>query len=128
MREVFSGALITVRFDDERRIVHIHRSTAPIPDRAAADAMQAQAAAILGSLGARGMLLDLRDAVGRNDSAFEAMMVPIINTVLSSCPRSAVLVRTQVGRLHSVRLKAAFGLPYEVFVDEAAALDYLQGG
>lgn len=125
MREVFRDALISVEFDQTRDLVFVRRSSQPIQSVAEAARAQREAISRLRGIGARRLLLDMRDAIGRNDPEFETAMSQQIQGLLSLFQRCAVLVRTAVGRLQQARLQREHRLPYEVFLDEDQAMAYL---
>jgi NADH-quinone oxidoreductase subunit F len=84
-----------------------------------------QAQPIMDRLSPQLMLLDLREGPGRNDASFEAAMLPAIGNLLSRFARSAMLVKTAVGRLQLQRLGRETSMPMSVFHDEQEALRFL---
>ena len=78
--------------------------------------------------GASSLLVDLRAIVGRNDAAFETALAPLRRELLRKFERTAVLVRTTIGRLQLQRYLASDGIVAEVFSDEAEALAWFQRG
>lgn len=68
------------------------------------------------------LLVDLRAIVGRNDSEFEAALAPLRRELLRKFERSALIVRTTIGRLQLERYLAADGIDAGVFTDEAEAM------
>jgi hypothetical protein len=68
------------------------------------------------------LLVDLRAIVGRNDSPFETALAPLRRELLRKFDRTALLVRTSIGRLQLQRYLASDGIEAEVFSDEADAL------
>jgi uncharacterized protein (DUF2461 family) len=72
--------------------------------------------------GASTLLVDLRKAVGRNDDAFETTLAPMRRELLRRFERSALLVRTTIGRLQLERYLAADAIVARVFSDEAEAM------
>lgn len=77
--------------------------------------------------GATSLLVDLRPVVGRNDEAFEAALAPLRRDLLRKFERSALLVRTTIGRLQLERYLAADGIEARVFSDEAEAMAWFLG-
>ncbi len=77
---------------------------------------------------ARAALVDSRAAPSRNDEAFESKTAPYRNKIRTMLPRSAVLVRTEVGKLQIQRLEREAGRLGEtsVFTDREEALAYLR--
>ena len=125
MREVFRDQLILVEFDESRALVYVRRTAAPIQHVEDASRAQREAISRIRGLGAKRLLLDMRAAVGRNDPEFENAMSAQIAGLLAMFQRSAVVVRTAIGRLQQARLQREHKLPYEVFLDEEQALAYL---
>lgn len=78
--------------------------------------------------GSSSLLVDLRAIVGRNDSAFESALAPLRRELLSKFERTAVILRTSIGRLQLQRYLAADGIDAEVFSDEAEALAWFSRG
>lgn len=74
-----------------------------------------------------GLLMDIRQAPGRNDPEFEKAFAPIRAEILSGFPRVAVLVRSSIGTLQVQRHAREDGLESEVrpFTDEAQAVAWL---
>jgi hypothetical protein len=79
------------------------------------------------SPGADTLLVDLRAAVGRNDGEFEDTIAPLRRQLLRRFERSALLVRTTIGRLQLERYLAADGLRARVFSDEEEAMAWFHG-
>jgi len=78
--------------------------------------------------GASSLLVDLRAIVGRNDAAFETALAPLRRELLRKFERTALLVRTTIGRLQLQRYLASDGIEAEVFSDETEALTWFQEG
>lgn len=76
----------------------------------------------------RAVLVDLRDAAGRNDPEFEKTVAPSRKRIFLAFERSAVLVRSATGRLQLQRHLAEDGLGTRAFDDDDAALSYLRRG
>ena len=72
------------------------------------------------------VLVDLRLAIGRNDSAFEASVAEPRRKLLTTCRETALLVATQVGAMQVRRHLSADGLDLPVFTTEADAQDWLK--
>lgn len=77
--------------------------------------------------GASTLLVDLRAIVGRNDTQFEAALAPLRRELLGKFARSALLVRTSIGRMQLQRYLADDGIPAEVFSEEAPAMAWFEG-
>ena len=74
-----------------------------------------------------GILMDMRFVRSRNDAEFEAATSRYRKMLRQGFHRVAVLVRTEVGKLHVNRLDREEGTDTGVFVDEHRALAYLRG-
>ena len=73
------------------------------------------------------VLLDLREAIGRNDSGFEAAVAPHRKRMFSSHWAIAVLVKTSVGAMQVGRHLQMDGVDAPVFADEDVASTWLRG-
>ena len=123
---VFENALLQARFLASRRLLWVTRSPQPTESGSMLQTLR-QAQPIIERLGAQLMLLDLREGPGRNDASFEAAMLPAIGSLLSRFARSAMLVKTAVGRLQLQRLGRETSISLTVFQDEQEALRFLLG-
>ena len=124
LETVFDTPLLLVRFLPSRKLLWVMRSPQPAESREMLQTLR-QAQPIIDRLGAQLMLLDLREGPGRNDASFEAAMLPAIGNLLSRFARSAMLVKTAVGRLQLQRLGRETAMPMSVFHDEQEALRFL---
>lgn len=109
-------------------LVRCHRTTRPYETAAQIDDAYGRVQAAYTEIDRpRAVLLvDLRDARGRNDPAFEKRLAAHRKAQLTGFRRAAVLVRSAVGKMQVERLMREDGLDLPVFHDEAAALRYLQ--
>jgi hypothetical protein len=121
---VFENPLLQARFLPSRKLMWVMRSPQPAESREMLQTLR-QAQPIIDRLGSQLMLLDLREGPGRNDASFEAAMLPAIGSLLSRFARSAMLVKTAVGRLQLQRLGRETAMPMSVFHDEQEALRFL---
>lgn len=76
----------------------------------------------------RGLLVDVREAIGRNEPAFEAALARARKRNDSGFLRIAVLLRTQAGMLQMMRLSDEDGTLRLITMDERVAVDYLRTG
>ena len=53
------------------------------------------------------LLMDARDAIGRNDPEYEGWFAPLRREIVEGFARVAVVVRTASGKLQAVRLTSA---------------------
>ena len=73
------------------------------------------------------LLVDLRPVVGRNDPEFEAELAPHRRRLLSRFARTALVVRTTIGRMQLERYLSDDGIDAKVFDDGDAAMAWLDG-
>ena len=117
------------RLDREPALVRLTRTSTPFSTlteverghRAVVDALEA----LPQPRGA--VLVDLRDVSGRNDPEFERAVAPLRKRIFLGFERSAVLVRSAIGRLQLQRHLAEDGLGTRAFDDLDAAFAYLRG-
>jgi hypothetical protein len=125
MTELLSNELFRITLDDG--IVRVTRSGAPAP---AAPEMARYYGTLIATMrrsAVRRVLVDLRGGPpGRNDADFERASEEWRRTLASEFERTAILVRTAVGKLHVQRLGREIGGAASVFLDEAEALAYLR--
>ena len=72
------------------------------------------------------LLVDLRLAIGRNDSAFERTVAEPRRRLLTTIPETGLLVATQVGAMQVRRHLVGDGMNLPVFTSEAEADRWLQ--
>ncbi len=76
-----------------------------------------------------GLIIDLRQVVGRNDPAFESVIAPHRAAMYRLTPKNAVVVKTATGALQVKRHLEQDGVIAEVFTDLDEALTSMtQGG
>jgi hypothetical protein len=118
-------ALVTL--DPTSRVV-VHRRTAlPFAEAIAYQAHVEDVIATLASVDRHrhALLVDLRDAPMRTDPDFELVARYFREEVMRGFVRTAVLVRTHVGRLQIARHSSEDGVMYPQFLDEREAWRYL---
>ena len=71
------------------------------------------------------LLQDMRAARGRNDPEFEQAITRERAGMSAEFRRLALIVSTNVGRMHVQRHMQQMGLPARVFLDEQQALQWL---
>lgn len=121
----------TVTLDPARRLVRVKRSATPFPDVPTAERTFERMGRLIDErrLADHALLVDSRDAIGRNDADFENMTGRFRARLFGSFARTAMLVRTVVGRMQADRMRREQGGPaVEVFFDEAEAERYLASG
>jgi hypothetical protein len=113
------------------RIVVAVRNAVPFASQAEVDASCGELMTALDRFGrsTSALLMDSRLAPGRSDPSFEAWFAPYRGGMLVGFLRSAVLVQSAVGRLHTDRLLRMDNHPeakVRSFVEEATALEWLR--
>lgn len=111
------------------RVVKVVRTSVPFPKTDDLGPMFAKvhAAADAVDRTSYGLLLDLRQTTGRNDSHFEKLIAPQRSRLERGFARVAVLVRSVVGRLQVERHARDDGVNLRVFNDEQEALRWASG-
>lgn len=128
VREVYRSDYIVVTLEHGGTIVRYCRQPTPFPDLTAAQRCYDEVIATYDRIGrrGRGILVDSRQAIGRNDQAFEALLVEFRRRALPGFAGSAVLMRTAVGLLQAQRIDRNQRLTHLVTDDEAEAIAFLQ--
>jgi hypothetical protein len=126
-RELFSDAQVRITLDDATGVLRYTRSGVPFASLEAVRALSESTKRILTTLPARSLrvLIDVRAAPPRNDEAFEAESNKLVEAVLPTFTRHAVLVKTAAGRLQVARLAKERGRHTNAFSDEAEAIAFL---
>jgi hypothetical protein len=129
-RALLENEHIRVVVDDVRRVVRTVRSS--VPYASTADATRLLRSAVEATRGLDrakyGFVMDLRQATGRNDPAFETAIAEPRKALFAGYARRAVLVRTLAGKLQEQRLSRAQSTDdVVVFDDEAEATKYAAG-
>lgn len=112
----------------EPQVVKIVRTSEPFPRGSSTlDPMFAEAHSVADSVDRSrwGLLLDLRNTVGRNDPDFEKLIAPHRAKLEHGFRKVAVVVRSQVGRLQVERHARDDGVNLRVFLEEDEALAWL---
>lgn len=73
-----------------------------------------------------GLMIDLRAVRGRNEEAFEEVIIPRIHKVFGLYAATAVVVRSEMGRLQVKRHTAEVAKPVGVFLELESALEFLE--
>lgn len=74
------------------------------------------------------LLIDMRDAVGRNEPEYDAVLRRIRTRVESGFLRSALLLRTAAGMLQMKRVTDEDGVARVAFTSEVEAVEFLRSG
>ncbi|AGP38015.1 hypothetical protein BE04_49015 [Sorangium cellulosum] len=130
MLEILRNAHYTVTIDPAAQLARVTRSAAPSESAFLFEERWMEVSRALDRAGRSGLclLVDLREAVGRNDPLFEAAMQRVRPAVMSGFRRVAVLVRTTAGALQIQRHVREDGIDRMIGSDEAQLLDYLREG
>ncbi len=117
------------RVELEHGFVRARRSDRPYPDLASLDAEHADLQRVLSTFRGLPLIVDLRDARGRNDADFEERMRVHRQMLFRGAPRACVLVRSAAGILHVRRHLKEDGLEERVAVtnDPTEAVAYVRG-
>lgn len=129
MSELYHDEFYFVRVD--HGILRLERTAAGYPSMEAMHRSNIGLAGALRAAGVRRVLLDLRKGPpGRNDEDFESQSSKWRIQLAQECERVAILVRTVAGKLQAQRLSKSEkrGGIAGVFMDEAEAIAYLNGG
>lgn len=129
-RELDHTDFWTLLEDRGHRLVCARRNDKALSDLEDIARFQAKISAHLATINRDhwGVLVDLRAAPMRNDSAFEEKIRPMAAGALNGFRRTAILVRTQVGKLQVDRTRRENGTKAAsngVFLDELDAIAFL---
>lgn len=126
MRVLWQSEGISFLFDPATGILRLVRTSARIPVEQI-KSFRRQLPALLGGFRAqlKGLVIDVRQVVGRNDDEFEQASSHLLLDLSTWVPRIAVLVTTTVGLLQVQRSQRVNAIEQRGFHDEAAALKYL---
>jgi hypothetical protein len=127
MRTLWENEHALLELDDARGVVRFTRTSVSFPSldavRQTFDAITTAASSIDPSR--YGLLIDLRQAVGRNDAGFEQITNDVRQRLTQRFARRATLVRTAAGKLQVQRIARESGEEAHVFDDPIAALEFL---
>lgn len=123
---LFENPWMTVTSEQAGRLVRITRTSEPFTDEALAT-LKPVAESVLPPRRRRKLTLrfDTRLAPLMGDEAMERKLGAASAVLVAGFARSAVLVRTAVGKLQATRFSRANDRTTHIFDDEAAALRYL---
>jgi hypothetical protein len=129
LRELVPGPYFRVLIDDDARVVRIVRTELGFPSLSAIeDTFAEMELALAGVRGAWSLLIDAREGPMRNDPAFEETLAKVRGRIVSRFARTAVLVKSAVGKLQVARYAREDRMSPVVFTDEAEALAHLAAG
>lgn len=127
-RTVYHDEFATVTYDPDRKFLWYRRSAKSYPtlEDAAKSVANARSSLPPGTkLEHHVFLMDVREGPLRSDKDFEQVMRNSGPELSHLFKRSAVLVKTAVGKLQQMRIRSERGASSEIFDDEAKALAYL---
>lgn len=127
MTVLYESKYARLELDEARHIARYTRSAEPFEH--VEDALRTFREIVAASAGVdrrrMSLLSDVRQAVGRNDEAFESAVAGLRDALFGGFRERAVLVRTMAGKLQVRRLNGVGGTALEAFEDEASALEFL---
>lgn len=127
---LFQNEYFEVELLDSEAIVVVTRSAKSFASLADAHRACGPMIATLDALGREShfLLLDSRDAIGKNDPEYEQWFAQFRKELVAGFPRTAVLVRTIAGKLQSQRLLRADRAENSsgIFVELDLALEFLR--
>ena len=128
-RELYRDAYVSMLLDEGQKLIRFTRSSQPFPDLDVPPQVYDTIIRLAERFARPGfsLLTDLRAAPGRNDPAFEAVMLPLRGRLQAPFARRATLVATAVGAMQVRRLTKEDGMERMVSSDEAELLRYLSG-
>ena len=128
MREIFADRFYSVSLGDDGvvRLIRTPERIERLADmQASLDELSIVLRAAVADETPRGILMDFRAVLPRNDDDFESMMSAYRRELAAAFGRIAVLTQTQVGKLQMARLDRRDGTETATFEDEAEAMTYL---
>lgn len=128
--ELYWDDYVTVIADPDGIVVYMIRSKIPHPSPEVMEASYMQVSLALDRYGRRGrcLLVDTRNALGRNDPEYDAAFRRARDRIDAGLLRIAVLLRTATGILQMMRLSEEDGTVRLVTMNQEAALAYLRHG
>lgn len=126
VRPLYEGQTLQLYIDDAMHTAWIVRTSRPLDENASKD-LDALARAVASiDAASMGVIIDVRNARGRNDEEFEQRVLPLFQKVVAVFARRATLVATQIGKLQARRVLPPKGA-VEVFDDEERAKRFAAG-
>lgn len=127
-RIVYDDPYATVTYFPERKLVVYRRKATPYPDvKSVRASLEASRASMPGTrLSHHVFLMDVREGPMRVDPEFESATREAGPELSKMFLRSAVLVKTAVGKLQMNRIRQERNTAFQVFDDEAKAYEYLE--
>lgn len=125
--ELLRNDYVVVTLECDGRIVRFRRTAQVFPSLSIAKDIYAGGRATYDRIGktGRGLLIDSRDAIGRNDPEFEVVLGEFRSRSLPGFTDNVVLIRTAVGALQVQRHSRNTGHQRMITADERSAIEYL---
>lgn len=124
-REVFRNEHYLVEFSSEPRLIRLTRSAVPQSAHLLAPLVD-EISDVVSSLRPANVLIDMRQAPGNNDPAFEKAALVALRQLVRGFGKVAILLQSAVGRLHFQRMSRELGESLHLFSDEDEALRFLR--
>ena len=130
LSELYRDTYITVLAEVPGTLIRLQRSNIPHPTTADLEQSFRNVAIAIDRHGRMGrvMLVDMREALGRNEPEFDAALRRVRPIVERAMVRIVVLLRSTVGMLQMKRINEEDGIPRALTMHEHEALDFLRTG
>lgn len=128
--ELYRDEYVFVVVDPDGIVVRTVRTSTPHPSPEILEDSYLKVTRAMDRYGrtGRGLLVDVREAIGRNEPTFEAALARARKRNDAGFLRIAVLLRTQAGMLQMMRLSDEDGTLRLITMNEQVALNYLRTG
>jgi hypothetical protein len=117
VRVLYANKLLEIAVSDDARIAWIRRNNTSSRDGTAKEVEEFFVALARLPSASMAVVIDVREAQGRNDDEFERRIMPQFNDALSRFAYQAMVVKTEVGRIQAKRLAKERGAEVDVFAD-----------
>ena len=127
LTEIYRDDFLTISAEVPGRLIRFLRTNVPHPTPVDLERSFRQAAAAIDRIGRtnRVMLIDVRDARGRNEPEFDTVMRRLRPIVEQDMVRVAVLLRSSAGMLQMKRINQEDGVLRMLTLNELEALEFL---
>lgn len=125
--ELWRDAYVALSLEEDGRIVRFRRLAQSFPDLQVAAAVYDKVVATYDRIGrsGRALLIDTREAAGRNDSEFESLLLEFRRRSIHGFVGHVILVRTFIGTLQAQRIEQRQTQAVLVTPNEADAVNRL---
>jgi len=130
LTEIYRDAYVTLLAEVPGTLIRLQRSNVPHPTPVELEQSFRRVAAAIDRLGRtnRVMLVDMREALGRNEPEFDAALRRVRPIVERGMARIVVLLRSSAGMLQMKRVNEEDGVVRALTMNEQEALDFLRTG